>query len=131
LPAGLTFNSYTASQGTYNSGTGIWNVGTILNGASATLRLFVTPTISVVGETITNVARITAINEFNLNTSPVASQTVTVQSSGGNNTGNNTKTNVKAARETIPMQHTAIPIAGLIAAILAVLGGTLIPRVKK
>jgi len=130
LPAGLTFNSYTASQGTYNSGTGIWNVGTLLNGASATLRLFVTPTASIVGETITNVARITALNEFNMNTSPVASQTVTVLSSG-ENTGNNTTNTVNAATETIPMQHTGIPIAGLIAAILVVLGGAIIPRVKK
>jgi uncharacterized repeat protein (TIGR01451 family) len=130
LPAGLIFNSYTASQGTYNSGTGIWNIGTILNGASATLRLFVTPTASIVGETITNVARITALNEFNVNTSPVASQTVTILSSG-ENTGNNTANTVNAATETIPMQHTGIPIAGLIAAILVVLGGAIIPRVKK
>ena len=27
LPAGVTFVSATPSQGTYNSGTGVWNVG--------------------------------------------------------------------------------------------------------
>ena len=56
IPAGLTFNSYTASQGTYDSTTGIWNVGTLLNGASAVLQLFVTPTASVAGTTVTNTA---------------------------------------------------------------------------
>ena len=125
LPAGLIFNSFTASQGTYNSATGIWNIGTILNSASVTLRLFVTPTTAVVGESLTNVARITAINEFNINTSPFASQTVTVlRSNGGNN-------NVNAETETIPMQKTGIPIAGLIAAILMVLGGTTIRKLQK
>ena len=59
LPAGLTFNGFTASQGTYNSATGIWNVGTLADGASAILRLFVTPTISAAGTTVTNTATTT------------------------------------------------------------------------
>jgi uncharacterized repeat protein (TIGR01451 family) len=126
LPAGLIFNRYSASQGTYNSVTGIWNIGTLVNGASATLRLYVTPTASLVGKTITNVARITAINEFNVNTSPVASKTVTVLSSGSN-TGNNINTRI-AATETIPMQHTGVPIVGLLFGILSVLGGSIISR---
>ncbi|WP_048190947.1 DUF11 domain-containing protein [Methanobacterium sp. SMA-27] len=139
IPAGLTFNSYTASQGTYNSGTGIWNVGTLVNGASATLRLFVTPTASVVGKHVTNVAMITAINEFNQNTSLFASQTVNVQkqtinvqNNHGKNTGNNS-TNIVNAETTnkIAMQNTGVPIAGLILAILMVLGGSIIPRIKK
>lgn len=41
LPAGVTFVSYTASQGTYNSATGIWNVGTMLNGTTVMLHLVV------------------------------------------------------------------------------------------
>ena len=41
LPAGVTFVSYAATQGTYNAGTGIWNVGTLVNGAGATLSLVV------------------------------------------------------------------------------------------
>ena len=56
LPAGLTFNGYTASQGTYNSGTGIWNVGTLVNGAGAILHLFVTPTAITAGTTVSNTA---------------------------------------------------------------------------
>ena len=34
LPAGLTFVSATAAQGTYNAGTGVWNVGTLASGAA-------------------------------------------------------------------------------------------------
>jgi uncharacterized repeat protein (TIGR01451 family) len=39
LPAGLTFVSSTPSQGTYVSSTGLWTVGTLPNGAHATLAL--------------------------------------------------------------------------------------------
>ena len=39
LPAGLTFLSDTPTQGTYSSITGVWNVGTLNNGASASLLL--------------------------------------------------------------------------------------------
>src|SRR5262245_12199680 len=37
LPAGLAFDEANPSQGSFNSTTGIWTAGTILNGASATL----------------------------------------------------------------------------------------------
>jgi uncharacterized repeat protein (TIGR01451 family) len=39
LPAGLTFVSASASQGSYNSGTGVWSIGVLANGATATLTL--------------------------------------------------------------------------------------------
>src|SRR5262249_32754608 len=39
LPAGLSFVSATPSQGTYDSLTGLWTVGTVLAGASSTLML--------------------------------------------------------------------------------------------
>jgi uncharacterized repeat protein (TIGR01451 family) len=39
LPAGLTFVSASASQGTYNPATAIWSVGNLANGAAATLTL--------------------------------------------------------------------------------------------
>ncbi len=42
LPAGLVFGSASATQGTYNSTTGDWTVGTLANGATATLTLNVT-----------------------------------------------------------------------------------------
>ena len=46
------------------------------------------------------------------------------------NNSNNLKT-ANTTLKTIPMQHTGIPIAGLILAILTVIGGTIVPRFKK
>jgi uncharacterized repeat protein (TIGR01451 family) len=57
LPAGLTFVSATQSQGTFTPGTGVWDVGALTNGASASLRI----TATVTGTTqVTNTARRTA-----------------------------------------------------------------------
>ncbi len=44
LPAAVTFVSATPSPGAYNPATGLWTVGTIANGASATLQITVTVT---------------------------------------------------------------------------------------
>jgi LPXTG-site transpeptidase (sortase) family protein len=57
LPAGLTFVSALPSVGTYNSGTGVWNLGALANGANATLAVVAT----VTGTTaVTNTATKTA-----------------------------------------------------------------------
>jgi uncharacterized repeat protein (TIGR01451 family) len=42
LPTGVTYSTHNASQGTFTSGTGIWTVGDLANGASATLTIDVT-----------------------------------------------------------------------------------------
>lgn len=61
LPAGLTFFSSSASQGSYASGTGIWTVGTIAAfGANATLTIVATLSSGTGGSTIQNNATITA-----------------------------------------------------------------------
>ena len=53
LPAGLTFVSATASQGTYTPGTGVWNLGPLAFNATATLQI----TATVTGTTqVTNTA---------------------------------------------------------------------------
>ncbi len=39
LPAGLVFVSATATAGSYDSGSGLWSVGSLLNGASETLTI--------------------------------------------------------------------------------------------
>jgi uncharacterized repeat protein (TIGR01451 family) len=57
LPAGLTYVSSVPSQGTYTSGTGLWNIGTITNGATATLTLKAKVTVST---PVTNTASVTA-----------------------------------------------------------------------
>src|SRR5262245_49185588 len=60
LPNGLAFVSSTASQGTYASATGLWSVGTVANGATATLTITATVNRS---QTIVNQATRTAANE--------------------------------------------------------------------
>lgn len=43
VPTGVTYtNNFTATQGTYVVGTGVWTVGALVNGASATLTIDVT-----------------------------------------------------------------------------------------
>ncbi|MGV3607301.1 MAG: SpaA isopeptide-forming pilin-related protein [Planctomycetaceae bacterium] len=68
LPSGLTISGTpTLSQGTYNAGTGVWTVGTIANGSSATMNISAT----VVGSsTIVNVAEVTAADGFDPDSTP-------------------------------------------------------------
>lgn len=58
LPAGVTFVS-AAGSGTYTSGTGVWSVGSLASGASASLTITVTAS-GAVGTSLTNSAQITA-----------------------------------------------------------------------
>jgi uncharacterized repeat protein (TIGR01451 family) len=53
LPSGVTYNSDTPSQGSYDNSTGVWDVGNLASGASATLILVVTVDSSTTG-TLTN-----------------------------------------------------------------------------
>ena len=57
LPNGYTYNSFTVSTGTYNSATGLWNVGNLINGKSETLQI--TATVNLTGSYL-NVAEVTA-----------------------------------------------------------------------
>ncbi|SDE63312.1 DUF11 domain-containing protein, partial [Ruegeria marina] len=56
LPAGLTAtaNNGTTATGTYTAGTGVWAIGTLANGASATLTLEGVVDAGQAGNTITN-----------------------------------------------------------------------------
>ncbi|MBK8617020.1 MAG: DUF11 domain-containing protein [Anaerolineales bacterium] len=38
LPAGLTYVSYFSTLGTYNGSSGLWTIGNLVNGASATIK---------------------------------------------------------------------------------------------
>src|SRR5205823_14037974 len=64
LPAGLTVLSATPSAGTYNSRTGIWNIGGLASGGSQTLTL--TATVTTTGS-LTNTATKTAETETDPN----------------------------------------------------------------
>ncbi len=57
LPSGLNFVSATASAGSYASGTGVWTVGTLANGATATLDVVATATTHT---PVTNTADVTS-----------------------------------------------------------------------
>ena len=81
LPSGITFSMSSPSQGTYTPGTGIWNIGTLANGANATLGIAATINSGTEGQTITNTATVSA-NETDLNTSnDLASVPIVVGSS--------------------------------------------------
>ncbi len=59
LPSGYTFAGFTASTGTYDSTTGLWTVGNLVNGDSETLQIIAT--VNPTGN-YTNSAEITAAN---------------------------------------------------------------------
>lgn len=64
LPAGLSFVSAAPSQGSYDAASGDWSVGSVANGASATLAI----TARVVGlSAITNSAEVKASRQFDPN----------------------------------------------------------------
>lgn len=67
LPAGLTFVSSTPSVGTYNSTTGVWTVGAVNAGASATLSIVATAT--TVGAKV-NTAEVTAADQADSDSTP-------------------------------------------------------------
>ena len=54
LPAGLTLTGNSPSQGSYNTGSGLWSIGTLNSGAGATLTLSGTVDAGEGGNTITN-----------------------------------------------------------------------------
>jgi large repetitive protein len=67
LPAGLKFNSATPSQGAYNVTTGLWRVGTLASGATATLQ--VVATVNTLGEKV-NVVEVSSVDQFDPNSTP-------------------------------------------------------------
>jgi uncharacterized repeat protein (TIGR01451 family) len=67
LPAGLTYVSSTPSAGSYNSGTGVWTVGNLASGSSATLQLVAR--VDALGA-ITNTAQVSAANEPDPDSTP-------------------------------------------------------------
>lgn len=60
LPAAFGYAGSTPSQGSYNDGTGIWTVGALTNGGSATLAIAAIAQAGAGGTVSTNVAAVTA-----------------------------------------------------------------------
>lgn len=71
IPSGLTYvpNSATATKGTYNDGTGIWDIGTFTGQESATLTIQATVNSGQAGNTIINTATLTDFSGTDGNTS--------------------------------------------------------------
>jgi large repetitive protein len=67
LPEGLTFVSSDPSQGTYESNTGVWIVGTVEAGESATLQLIAT--VDTMGAKV-NTAEVTAADQQDASSTP-------------------------------------------------------------
>ena len=87
LPTGLTYVSSTASQGTYSSSTGVWDIGSLAKDAAVTLTLKV----SADGlNAVTNPASVSALNASDPESSnDSASATVTISSEYGLTTAAN------------------------------------------
>jgi large repetitive protein len=60
LPLGLTFAGASATQGSYDSSSGVWTVGNLNNGASATLSLQAQVLPNAAGGVVTNTATISS-----------------------------------------------------------------------
>jgi uncharacterized repeat protein (TIGR01451 family) len=88
LPSGLAYISSKADVGTYNDGTGVWEVGALAAGSSATLHLKTMVTSSRAGS-INNGARLVGLNQHDTNGNNNSAQqdvTVTkVSGAGGSN----------------------------------------------
>lgn len=67
LPAGYSFVSAIASQGAYDDGTGVWQVGTLLSGQTVTLDIEVMVNIN---GPYTNLAEVTQATEDDLDSTP-------------------------------------------------------------
>lgn len=85
LPSGISGVStgnniqYTASQGTYTSTTGVWSVGTLAVGATATLSIPTTVNAGSGGLNITNVAMLTGLDQADVSSAnDIASATIAV-----------------------------------------------------
>ena len=63
LPAGLTFVSATASQGSYQAATGVWSVGSLAVGETAGLQIRATVDDGTAGTTLTNRALVSAVDQ--------------------------------------------------------------------
>jgi uncharacterized repeat protein (TIGR01451 family) len=64
LPGGATYQTGTASQGSYDPGTGVWVVGPLASGSAASLAITVMTNPGTTGTSVTNTASVTALDQF-------------------------------------------------------------------
>jgi uncharacterized repeat protein (TIGR01451 family) len=80
LPAGLAFVSATASQGTYDSGSGTWLVGTVIVGTPVTLQIQARVTDAITHTNVAAISQSDAIDDNPSNNSASATETPLPQS---------------------------------------------------
>lgn len=80
LPSGYNYQSHSTATGTYTTGTGVWDIGTLNSGASATLTI----TATVLGSgSYTNTATISGDVLDGTNGNNTASSNITICQAGG------------------------------------------------
>ena len=108
------------NYGTYDPSIGIWTIGDLP--ANSIAKLVLRFTVERAG-TIENKAKVTSIT-YDPNIYPTeATVTINVQKPSNPNNGGESE-------NSIAMQHTGVPIGGLILSLLMVLGGFILPRKK-
>ena len=71
LPAGTSFVSATTTLGTFDSGTGVWTIGTALQpGQSATLTITTSIDATTTGQTLTNLAQVATQDQVDVDSTP-------------------------------------------------------------
>jgi len=66
LPPGFQFFAVTLSVGSYNAGTGVWDVGSLAVGAKVTLKIKAKADGTVIAQ-VTNTAEVTALDQLDVN----------------------------------------------------------------
>ncbi|MEN6330126.1 MAG: Ig-like domain-containing protein [Methanobacteriaceae archaeon] len=118
LPAGVSFVSYQANYGSYDSESGLWTIGTLPNGASAVM------TITAVAEQsglVLNEAKVTSLVWDPNLVDNTAFAAMNVQEK---------VEPVPVNAETVDMEKTGLPIAALLLAAFMLLVGMVLPRRK-
>ncbi len=115
IPTGLTLDNWWASTGTYANG--LWNIGTIPNGSSAVLKLYVTPTAAAAGNRVTFTATKISMDQYDPVTPDTASVDVQIP-----------KDNAEVSAKTVPMQSTGTPLVPLALGALTILTGLVASR---
>ena len=81
LPSGITYSSYSSTQGTFNNVSGLWNVGSVGTSSSEILTIKATVDSGTSGSTITNTASKLSMDQVDTNTgNDSAAVSLTVQS---------------------------------------------------
>ena len=126
IPSGLEFVNASVDNGTwtYNpvNRTITWNLTNVAVGDP-----YLYLTVRALGTGSYTITPTITSETFNQNNDPLTPFSISVQAQ--NNSNGNT-VNAASTTKTVPMQTTGMPIAGLVMAILAVLGGIFTPRKK-